>query len=309
MIQSKYINIHPEVRQAIQSGKAVVALESAVITHGLPYPENMQLAHTAEEIVRQGNATPATISVIDGVIQVGISEEQLAQLCKVKNPRKISARDFGFAISHKLSGGTTVAGTMIAAHLAGIQVFSTGGIGGVHRDSYWDISADLPELSRTPMIVVCSGPKAILDLPATMEYLETSGVLVAGYQTDELPAFYTRHSGIILDTRMDDPAEIASTAKAQWEMGIKSALLVTQPPPHQMEPDSIWIEDQIQQAIKEAHLSGIHGPAMTPFLLDRMNFLTHGASMKTNLALLEQNARLATEIACAAAGTVAAAQI
>jgi pseudouridine-5'-phosphate glycosidase len=304
MIAPKHLRIHPEVHQAIRTGKPVVALESAVITHGLPYPENMKLALATEEIIRQGNATPATVAVIHGVVQVGLAEEQLIQLSKLKDPRKISKRDFGVAIAQKLSGGTTVAGTMIAAHLAGIQVFSTGGIGGVHRDSYWDISADLPELSQTPMVVVCSGPKAILDLSATMEYLETSGVIVIGYQTDELPAFYTRHSGILLDTRMDDPFEIVSTARVQWEMGINSAILVTQPPPRELEPDAAWIEDQIQMAIKEAHLSGIHGPSMTPFLLDRMNFLTRGASLQTNLALLKQNARLAAEIACALSGVV-----
>lgn len=276
MLPTKYMCIQPEIQQAIRSGKPVVALESAVITHGLPYPENVKLAKAAEEIVREGNAIPATIAVLDGVVQVGLSEAQLIQLSKVKDPRKISKRDYGVAIAQNLSGGTTVAGTLLAAHLAGIQVFSTGGIGGVHRDSYWDISADLPELSQTPMVVICSGPKAILDLPATMEYLETANVIVIGYQTDELPAFYTRHSGILLDTRMDNPFDIVTAARAQWQMGIKSAILVTQPPPCELEPDPAWIEEQIQLAIKEAHLTGIHGPAMTPFLLDRMNFLTRG---------------------------------
>jgi len=302
MIPQKHLHLHPEVDQAIRTGKPVVALESAVITHGLPYPENLKLAQATEEIIREGNATPATIGVIDGVVHVGLTADQLNQLSNLKDTRKISKRDYGVAIAQKLSGGTTVAGTLIAAHHAGIHVFSTGGIGGVHRDSYWDISADLPELSHTPMVVVCSGPKAILDLSATMEYLETSGVIVIGYQTDELPAFYTRHSGILLDTRMDDPLEIIKAARSQWEMGIQSAVLVTQPPPREFEPDAAWIEDQIQLAIKEAHLTGIHGPSMTPFLLDRMNFLTRGASLQSNLALLKQNARLASELACALSG-------
>jgi len=292
-------NLHflPSVAKALQMGLPVVALESAVITHGLPYPENLSLAQDLESIVRDEGATPATIAVLNGEVHIGLSSDELERLAICENPRKISRRDYALAISRKLTGGTTVAGTLIAAHLAGIRVFATGGIGGVHRESSWDISADLPELGRTPLVVVCSGAKAILDLPATLEYLETAGVLVIGYKTNEFPAFYSHSSGLMLDTRLDTPEEIASAALAQWKMGIQSTLLVTQPPPPEMDIPPEVMEGFIQKAVKLAQKQKISGPALTPYLLEAVKVTSGGASLMTNMALLRQNARLAAQIA------------
>ncbi len=224
-------SVLPNVARALYLGLPVVALKSAVITHGLPKPENLRLARDMESIIRDEGATPATIAILDGIIHIGLSDSELDRLASAPHVRKISRRDYPLAVSQKLTGGTTVAGTLIAAQMAGISVFATGGIGGVHRGNQVDISADLPELGRTPMAVVCSGAKAILDLPATLEYLETNGVLVIGYQTDEFPAFYSRHSGLHLDTRIDTVDELAAIIQAQRSMGIQSALLITQPPP------------------------------------------------------------------------------
>ncbi len=297
-MQTKNIfQVLPEVGQALQSKLPIVALESAVITHGLPRPQNLELARAMEAEVRTHHAIPATIAVMDGKIQVGLSSNQLEKLAYLDDTRKISRRDFPLAVAKQLNGGTTVAGTMIAASQAGIRVFATGGIGGVHRDSNWDVSADLPELGHTPMIVVCAGAKAILDLPATLEYLETSGVLVIGYQTDELPAFYSRTSGLKLDTRLDTPQDIASTARAQWAMGLNSALLVVQPVPEEDEIPKEIVETYIQKAVAEAARLGIHGPATTPFLLEKVKELSGGESLKTNISLLLNNARLAAMIA------------
>jgi pseudouridylate synthase len=296
---SKIYQVLPEVQYAIQNQLPVVALESAVITHGLPRPQNLELARAMEAEIRSVGAVPATIAVLEGQIQVGLSPDMLEKLAYLDDTRKISRRDYPLAVSQKLNGGTTVAGTLIAASQAGIKVFATGGIGGVHRGSNWDVSADLPELSRTPMVVVCAGAKAILDLPATLEYLETSGVLVVGYQTDEFPAFYSRQSGHKLDTRLDNPQAIAAVAKAQWEMGMNSAILVTQPVPLEYDLPTEKMDQYIQQAVAEAKRRGIHGPATTPFLLEEVKNLSHGASMITNIALLKNNAHLAAQIACA----------
>lgn len=297
MSLSSAFQINPEVAQALQLGLPVVALESAVITHGLPRPENLMLARTMEEEVRSQGSLPATIALLDGKIHVGLSPAEVERLAQLENTRKISKRDFALAVSQKLSGGTTVAGTMIAASQAGIRVFATGGIGGVHRGSKGDISADLPELGRTPMVVVCAGAKAILDLPATLEYLETWGVLVIGYQTDEFPAFYSRKSGIRLDTRLDSPEEIAAVARTQWDLGIQSALLIVQPVPEEFDLPSPQVEEYVGQAVAEAEKAGIHGPAITPFLLEKVQQLSHGASLTTNIALLRNNAILAAQIA------------
>lgn len=294
-----FFHIQPEVARAIMENRPVVALESAVITHGLPNPVNLQLATDMENIIRENGATPATIAMIDGMIHIGLTAEEVLWLSNAKGTRKISRRDYGYAVASKLSGGTTVAGTMVAAHMAGIHVFATGGIGGVHRDAPFDVSADLLELGNTPMIVVCAGAKAILDLPATMEVLETNGVMVAGYKTNDLPAFYSTSSGIKLDCRMETPEQLARAAMTQWEMGISSALLVLQPVPEESAIPRADMEAIIDQAVQEAATKGIHGPAVTPFLLERVNQLSTGRSMVANLALLKNNALLAAQIAVA----------
>ncbi|MBN8582520.1 MAG: pseudouridine-5'-phosphate glycosidase [Anaerolineae bacterium] len=286
-----------EVTRALNLGAPVVALESTVITHGLPQPQNLELARDMEKQVRAAGAIPATVALLDGKIRLGLSDEELVRLSESESTLKVSHRDFATAIVKKVNGGTTVAGTMLAANMSGIKVFATGGIGGVHKESAFDISTDLKALAETPMIVVCAGAKAILDLPATLEYLETMGVPVVGYQTDEFPAFYSRESGLNVSARLDSPQEIAEFAKAHWSMGLKSAILVTNPVP---ETDSIpmsKMEPMIAKASVEAVEQGIHGQALTPFLLGRISELSKGKSLKTNLALLLNNARLAGEIA------------
>ncbi len=286
-----------EVTRALNLGAPVVALESTVITHGLPHPQNLELARNMEKNVRTAGAIPATVALLDGKIRLGLSDEELVRLSESESTLKVSHRDFATAIVKKANGGTTVAGTMLAANMSGIKVFATGGIGGVHKESSFDISTDLKALAETPMIVVCAGAKAILDLPATLEYLETMGVPVVGYQTDEFPAFYSRESGLSVSARLNSPQEIAEFAKAHWSMGLKSAILVTNPVP---ETDSIpmsKMEPMIAKASAEAVEQGIHGQALTPFLLGRISELSKGKSLKSNLALLLNNARLASEIA------------
>ena len=291
--------INPAVAEAITKNKPVVALESAVVTHGLPRPKNLELARALEEEVRRTGVTPATIALLSGKVMVGLEPVELEQLANMEKTRKISRRDFGIAVARGESGGTTVAGTLVAAHAAGIRVFATGGIGGVHRDPPTDISADLPELAHTPLIVVCSGAKSILNLPATIEYLETVGVPIVGYQTDEFPAFFSRSSGLQVNVRVESPAEAAQIALRQWEMGIQSAVLVVQPPPASAALPADAIEAVIDLALQEAREEGIHGASATPFLLEKVNQLSHGASLEANLALLKQNARLAAQIALA----------
>lgn len=289
--------IHPDVARALRGRMPVVALETAVLTHGLPRPENLMLSRALEEEVRAVGATPATIGVLDGRVHIGLTDEGLERLAEEEGARKISRRDFGIAMAKKENGGTTVAGTLIAARLAGIRVFATGGIGGVHRGAPFDISADLPELGRSPLVVVCSGAKSILDLPATLEYLETVGVPVVGYGTDQFPAFFARESGLPVTARVDSPAEVAVMARAGWEMRLESALLVVQPPPAEVALDGAEIEGVIAQALREAEEQKISGAKVTPFLLDRVARISGGASMTANLALLRNNARLAAEIA------------
>jgi pseudouridine-5'-phosphate glycosidase len=249
--------------------------------------------------VRAQGAVPATIGVIAGQVCIGLDDNQLTDLAAGKQLRKISTRDFAPAIVQQASGGTTVAGTLIAAHAAGIRVFATGGIGGVHRNAPFDVSTDLPQLSRTPLVVVCAGAKSILDLPATLETLETLGVPVLGYQTDEFPAFYARSSGLAVSARADTPEEIAAIAREHWALGLPGAILVAQPPPAAAALSAEHIESVIAQAQAEAEAQHIHGQAVTPFLLQRVNELSGGASMQANLALLLNNARLAAQIASA----------
>lgn len=291
--------IHPDVAYALRHHQPVVALESAVITHGLPNPQNLQLAQSLEQVVKSQSAIPATIAFLDGKVHIGLAPEELSRLAEESKTRKISRRDFGIAIARRESGGTTVAGTLIAAYLAGIQVFATGGIGGVHRNSPFDISADLPELGRTPLVVVCAGAKSILDLPATLEYLETCGVPVIGYQTDEFPAFFSATSGLKTTARAESPAEIAEIARSQWSLGLQNAILVTQPPPLESALPREMIEAVIQKAVAEAEQQHISGAALTPFLLQKVNLLSQGKSLGANLALLRNNANLAANIAVA----------
>jgi len=289
----------PIIQQIIRQNGPLAVLESTVITHGLPRPQNLQLARDMERVVRENGAMPATIAVLEGKVIVGLTDAQLEQLANAENVRKISRRDFAAAIVKKESGGTTVAGTMFVAHRAGIKVFATGGIGGVHEVETFDVSADLQALAETPMIVVCAGAKAILDLPATLEYLETMGVPVIGYQTDEFPAFYSRESGLPVSARLDTPQEVVAFAKAHWELGLTGAVLVCQPPPAETVLPRQAVEEAIRQARQEARQRNIHGQALTPFLLQRLNELTDGATLRANLDLLLNNARLGAQIACA----------
>jgi len=302
MIKHPNFTIAPEIKIALDLGAPIVALESTVITHGLPHPQNLQLARDMEKNVRDAGATPATIALLDGQIHIGISDEELVRLSESESTLKVSHRDFATAIVKKSNGGTTVAGTMFAANMTGIKVFATGGIGGVHKESSFDISTDLRSLAEIPTIVVCAGAKAILDLPATLEYLETMGVPVVGYGTDEFPAFYSRESGLGVSVRLDSPKEIAEFAQAHWNLGMRGGILVTNPIPEADAISAAKMEPIIAKASAEAIEQGIHGQKLTPFLLGRISELTKGKSMKANLALLLNNARLAAQIAAELSG-------
>lgn len=293
------LSFSPEVADALNQHQPLVALESTVITHGLPKPENLKLARRMEEVVRANGATPATVAVLGGVIKVGLTAEELEYLANAESVVKVSRRDYPIVTAKKLDGGTTVAGTMMAAHWAGIKVFATGGIGGVHRGDHTDISADLPELSRTPVAVVCAGAKAILDLPATLEWLETAGVPVIGYQTEEFPAFYSRSSGLHLADAAcaDTPAELAQLIRSKWELGLEGGVLVANPIPAQAAIPNHEIAGAIEQALQLAAAQHVTGKAVTPFLLARVAELTGGHSMAANLVLLENNAKLAAQLA------------
>ncbi len=275
----------------------IVALESTVLTHGLPRPQNLQLARDMERAVREEGATPATIGFLDGYLHIGLTDAELERLASEKDPYKVGPRDFAAVITNEACGGTTVAGTMLACKHANIRVFATGGIGGVHRESHFDISADLQALATIPMIVVCAGAKAILDLPATLEYLETMSVPVIGYDTDDFPAFYSRESGLEVTEKLENPQDIVDFAKAHWDAGLQSAVLVANPIPKAEAIPKSEIEPLIEQANKESRDKGKHGKDVTPFLLDRLNELTKGRSMRANLSLLLNNARLAAQIA------------
>lgn len=293
--------ISHEITRAANLMLPIVALESTVLTHGLPRPQNLSLAQDMEAAVQDEGAVPCTIGVLKGKVCIGLSAADLDLLASDSKARKISLRDFAAASVKRENGGTTVAGTMFAANQAGIKVFATGGIGGVHRESSFDISTDLQALASIPMIVVCAGAKAILDLPATLEYLETMGVPVVGYQTDAFPAFYSRDSGLKTSVKLETPDEIARFAQAHWSMGMRSAILVTQPVPAGDEIPKSQIDYYIIQASQEATKKEIHGQELTPFLLKRVNELTDGKSLRANLALLLNNARLAAQIAKAMA--------
>ncbi len=295
-----YIVINPKVQAALDSNKPVVALESTIISHGMPYPKNVETALNVEKIVRENGAVPATIAIIKGKITVGITEEEIEYLGKKGlSVHKSSRRDLAVLLSKGEDGATTVATTMIAAAMAGIKVFATGGIGGVHRgaETTMDISADLEELSETPVMVVCAGAKSILDLGLTLEYLETKGVPVIGYQTDCLPAFYTRESNYSVDYRMDSPSEIAKTFAIKQACNLKGGMLVTNPIPEEYSMDRKLIDDTIEEAIKEANNLGIHGKDTTPFLLDKIQKLTGGKSLESNIALVYNNVKLGAQIA------------
>ena len=286
-----------EVKRAMGISLPIVALESTVLTHGLPRPQNLQLAHDMERTVREHGATPATVGFLDGALHIGLNESELDRLASEKNALKVGPRDFATVISQGASGGTTVAGTMLACKQADIKVFATGGIGGVHRETSFDISADLQALATIPMFVVCAGAKAILDLPATLEYLETMSVPVIGFGTNEFPAFYSRESGLRVSVRLDSPPEIVNFAKAHWESGQRSAILVANPLAAAEAIPASDMEPVIVEATLDARQKGIQGKELTPFLLQRINEITKGRSMQANLALLLNNARLAAQLA------------
>ena len=293
---NQYLDIHPEVAQALAEGKPVVALESTIISHGMPYPQNVETALNVEEIIRQHGAVPATIAIIGGRLKAGLSREEIEYFGKKGQAiHKASRRDLAVLCARGEDGATTVATTMIIAHMAGIKVFATGGIGGVHRgaETTMDISADLEELAQTPVMVVCAGAKSILDLGLTLEYLETKGVPVIGYGTEELPAFYTRQSGFKVDYRIDTPAELAAAFKASHAMGLPGGMLVTHPIPEEYSMPADVINAAIDQAIAEANTKGIHGKATTPFLLARVAELTGGDSLASNIRLVYNNAKVA----------------
>ncbi|GIK55371.1 MAG: pseudouridine-5'-phosphate glycosidase [Chloroflexota bacterium] len=295
------MQFHPEVQAALAAGQPVVALESTLITHGLPYPDNVQTAVQMETAVRAGGAIPATIAILQGVIHVGLTGAQIELLGQLAGTavRKCSRRDLPLAVARRENGATTVAGTMIVAQMAGIELFATGGIGGVHRGHPFDVSADLMELGRTAVTVVCSGAKSILDLPATREVLETQGIPVIGYQTAEMPAFFARRSGLPVDVSVQSPAEVAEIIVARRSLGLQNGLLVTVPPPEADACDPDEVEAAITQATREADQQGIYGPASTPWLLRRVVELTDGRSLHANTALLRHNAQIAGEIALA----------
>jgi len=297
MINPKLLQLSDEVETALSSDQPVVALESTVIAHGLPRPQNLATALKVESIVRGAGATPATIAVLNGNLCVGLNEVQLRHIADANEIEKVSTRDLPIAVAEKWNGATTVAGTIWIAHRAGIRVLATGGIGGVHRGTLPDISADLPELTRTPIVVVCSGAKIVLDLPATREWLETHGVTIAGYQCDELPAFYSRRSGLTVDATVESAEAVAELVKAQRALGIESALLVVAPVPAEFEVPSKVLQGVLEDAINEAERRTIGGRELTPFLLAWMAEQSHGATLSANIALLENNARIAAAIA------------
>ena len=295
-----YLEISPEVRDALAAGKPVVALESTIISHGMPYPQNVETAMNVERIVRENGAVPATVAIIGGRLKAGLSADEIEYLGKKGyDVTKASRRDLPVLVARGEDGATTVATTMIIAAMAGIRVFATGGIGGVHRGAEvtMDISADLEELARTPVLVVCAGAKSILDLGLTLEYLETKGVPVIGYGTSELPAFYTRKSGFGVDYRLDTPEEIAAAFRAKLEMGLEGGMLVTNPIPEQYSMDPDVINSAIDKAVAEAKARGIKGKQTTPFLLAKIKDITGGDSLASNIRLVYNNAALAAKVA------------
>lgn len=297
---AKYLEISKEVKEALENNKPVVALESTIISHGMPYPQNVETALKVEEIVRQNGAVPATIAILNGKLKVGLNKEEIDYLGKKGlEVTKASRRDIPAILASEDDGATTVASTIIIAALAGIKVFATGGIGGVHRgaETTMDISADLEELAMTDVAVVCAGAKSILDIGLTLEFLETKGVPVLGYQTKELPAFYTRKSGFKVDYKMDTPEQIAKTLKAKWDVNLKGGVVITNPIPEEFAMDFDTITTAINNAVAEAEEKGIKGKDSTPFLLAKVKDITKGKSLESNIQLVFNNAKLASEIA------------
>lgn len=295
----KYVEYSDEVKKAMEEGKPVVALESTIISHGMPYPQNIETAKACEEIIRENGAVPATTAIIGGKIKIGLSDEELEFMAISKDIIKASRRDFAYIVSQGLNGATTVASTIIASRLAGIKIFVTGGLGGVHRHAEvtFDISRDLEELAANDIMIVCAGCKSILDIGLTLEYLETKGVPVFGYQTDYMPAFFTRKSEFKVDYNIKNPKEAAEAAKAQWELGLQGGILLTNPIPESDSMDEEKINTAIEKALVEAEENGIHGKETTPFLLSKVLEVTEGKSLEANIALVKNNARLGAEVA------------
>jgi len=298
MVQG-YLDINPEVAAALKAGKAVVALESTIISHGMPYPRNVETARNVEKIIRDHGAVPATIAILKGRMKVGLSPDEIEYLGKSHDVIKCSRRDLPFILAKGLDGATTVAATMILAAMAGIRVFATGGIGGVHRGAQtsFDISADLQELAHTNVAVICAGAKSILDIGLTLEYLETFGVPVVGFKTNEMPAFYTSKSGFSVNYRVDSAAELAQAMKIIWDLGLNGGLVVANPIPAQYEMDSATINTAIEEALKQAEAEGVKGKDTTPYLLAKVKELTGGDSLESNIQLVYNNARLGAELA------------
>lgn len=295
----QYLDINPEVKATLDAGKPVVALESTIIAHGMPYPKNVETAMAVNEAIRKNGAVPATIGIIGGRMKVGLTDEEIEYLAKAKNVLKVSRRDLPYVLANKMDGATTVAGTMIVSQMAGIRVFVTGGIGGVHRGAgeSFDISADLEELKITDVVVVCAGVKSILDIGATLEYLETSGVPVITYGTDEFPAFYSRKSGFQSDCRSDSPKEIAKLISMKYTLGLKGGVLVGCPIPEQDEIPYKQMETVIEEALQKCKSMNITGKRITPFLLDEVKKLTSGNSLEANIKLVLNNADIGSKIA------------
>ncbi|TVQ26025.1 MAG: pseudouridine-5'-phosphate glycosidase [Spirochaetaceae bacterium] len=301
MSLNRYLDIHPDVMSALAAGQPVVALESTIISHGMPYPDNIAMAAEVEDIIRNAGAVPATIGIIEGRLKAGLTEKEIDFLGSSPDIAKVSRRDLPVIVATGRSGATTVASTMIIAALAGIRVFVTGGIGGVHRgaSTSFDISADLEELARTSVAVVCAGAKSILDIGLTLEYLETKGVPVLGFGTTQFPAFYTRTSGFSVDAKVDDAGDAAAVLSAKWGMGLDGGALIANPIPSEYEMDASVIDAAISQALAEAASKGISGKEVTPFLLSRVSEITGGESLKSNIRLVYNNARVGAAIACA----------
>jgi len=300
------LRLAPEVQQALAAGKAVVALESTIVAHGMPFPQNLETARAVEAVVRSHGAVPATIAVLDGAVRVGLSDAELEALARAGGAAlKLSRRDLGYAVSQRRLGATTVAATLLCAHWAGIRVFVTGGIGGVHRGAAqsMDVSADLLELARTPVAVVCAGAKSILDLPLTLEVLETQGVPVLALGQEEFPSFYSRGSGLKADFRLDTPAEVAGFLDAHWRLGLSAGVVVANPVPVEHEIPSAEVERWIAQALAEASQQGIAGKASTPFMLKRIAELSGGRSLATNISLVQHNAAFGARLACSLSGS------
>lgn len=297
--EKRFLDFKDEVKTALEQNKPVVALESTIIAHGMPYPDNLEVAREVEEIIRKYGVVPATIAVIDGKVKIGLSEEEMELLATSREVIKASRRDLSVIIAKKLTASTTVAATMVAAYLAGIKVFVTGGIGGVHRgaEKTFDVSADLQELARTPVAVVCSGAKAILDLPFTLEYLETIGVPVIGFGSEELPAFYCRESGLTVDYIVNDEVEAAGIIRTMQDLGLGGGMIITNPVPEEFALSMEYINEMIEEAVRAAEKEGVKGKKLTPYLLNKINELTGGKSLQANIELIKDNARVGAKIA------------